>query len=65
ENMPKALASVKLETIWRWEHRMVRWMTAYRAGMETQDVQLHVRQFSSTTYSLHQRIPERVATAYD
>ena len=29
ENMPKALASVKLVTIRRWEHRMRRWMEAY------------------------------------
>jgi len=30
ENMPKALASVELQTIWRWEHQMFRWMGAYR-----------------------------------
>jgi hypothetical protein len=65
KNMPKALASVKLEKIWCWEHRMVRWMTTYWAGMETQDAQLHVCQFSSTTYSSHQHTPERVSTAYD
>src|SRR6266511_1554566 len=29
ENMPKALASVKLVTICRWEHRMRQWMEAY------------------------------------
>jgi hypothetical protein len=65
ENKPKALASIKLETIRRWEHRVVRWMTAYWAGMGIQDVPLHVHKFSSTTYSLHRRIPERVAIAYD
>jgi hypothetical protein len=47
ENMLKALASVNIVTIWRWEHRMVRWMDAYRAGLETRDatpgaeIQLH------------------------
>ncbi|KAJ7760045.1 hypothetical protein B0H16DRAFT_1313073 [Mycena metata] len=65
ENMPKALAHVKLETIRRWEHRMVRWMDAYREGMETKDAQLQVRQFSSTTYSSHRRIPQGVARAFD
>ncbi|KAJ7097351.1 hypothetical protein C8R44DRAFT_835029 [Mycena epipterygia] len=47
ENMPKALASVQVATIRRWEHRMVRWMDAYRSGMETQAAQLHVRKLSS------------------
>ncbi|KAJ6489378.1 hypothetical protein DFH09DRAFT_948186 [Mycena vulgaris] len=65
ENMPKALASVKLATIRRWEHRMVRWMDAYRAGLETQDAQLQVRQFSSRTYKSHRRVAERVARAFD
>lgn len=37
ENMPNALASVPLETTCiRWfEHRMQRWMHAYRCGMAT------------------------------
>jgi hypothetical protein len=30
ENMPKVLASVKIATIGRWEHRMVRWIDAYQ-----------------------------------
>jgi len=30
ENMPKALASMELQTIRRWEHQMFRWMDAYR-----------------------------------
>ena len=30
ENMPKALASMELQTIRRWEHRMFRWVGAYR-----------------------------------
>jgi hypothetical protein len=37
ENMPKALACVKIGTIRRWEHRMHRWMEAYRSGLETKD----------------------------
>ena len=63
--MPKALATVPLATIRRWEHRMIRWMDAYREGMATQDAQLHVRKFSSTKYKSHRRIPERVAQGFD
>ncbi|OAX42237.1 hypothetical protein K503DRAFT_646380, partial [Rhizopogon vinicolor AM-OR11-026] len=33
ENMLKALASVPLQTIRRWEHRMYHWMEAYRSGL--------------------------------
>ena len=35
ENMPKGLRSVPVATIRRWEHRMIRWMAAYRDGMAT------------------------------
>ena len=65
DNMPKALASVKLHTIRRWEHRMFRWMEAYRSGLETKDAQLHVKKFSSTKYKSHRCIPEGVAQAFD
>ena len=65
ENVPKALASVSLETIRRWEHRMQRWMDAYRCGMETQEAQKHVRAFSSRVYKSHRRIPEQVARQFD
>ncbi|KAJ7127915.1 hypothetical protein C8R44DRAFT_911203 [Mycena epipterygia] len=65
ENLPKALASVPIATIRRWEHRMYRWMDAYRAGMGTQDAQLHVRKFGSREYKSHRRIPNRVAEAFD
>ncbi|KAJ7099118.1 hypothetical protein C8R44DRAFT_642434, partial [Mycena epipterygia] len=49
ENMPKALASLQVTMIRRWEHRMVKWMDAYHSGMETQAAQLHVHKFSSKT----------------
>jgi hypothetical protein len=45
DNMPIALASVPLQTIWRWEHRMYRWMDAYRMGLRTVDAQLQVKKF--------------------
>ena len=65
ENMPKALASVQLQTIRRWEHRMYRWMDAYRAGMGTTDAQKQVKAFSSTKYKSHRRVPEAVARTFD
>jgi hypothetical protein len=65
ENMPKALESVQLETIRRWEHRMYRWMDAYRGGLETQAAQLQVQQFSSAKYKSHRLVPEHAARAFD
>ncbi|KAG2103655.1 hypothetical protein BD769DRAFT_1367310, partial [Suillus cothurnatus] len=65
ENMPKALASVPVQTIRRWEHWMYRWMEAYRSGLGTKDAQLQVCKFSSTTYKSHRRIPDGVASAFD
>ncbi|KAJ7848788.1 hypothetical protein B0H13DRAFT_1645401 [Mycena leptocephala] len=65
ENMPKSVASVKVATIWHWEHRMVRWMDVYRAGLETQDAQLQGQKFSSAKYKSHRRIPEQVARVFD
>jgi len=60
ENMPKALASVPLQTIRRWENRMYRWMEAYRSGLGTKDAQMQVCKFSSPTYKSHRRIPDRL-----
>ncbi|KAJ3848796.1 hypothetical protein EV368DRAFT_48605 [Lentinula lateritia] len=65
ENMPKALESVAVATIRRWEHRMQRWMEAYRQSMDAQSAQLHVQQFSSRKYTSHRHIPEAVARAFD
>ena len=63
--MLKALASVHLETIRQWEHRMYRWMEAYRAGLPTSDAQHKVKEFSSAKYTSHRRIPEALAQAMD
>ena len=32
ESLPKALESVQLSTIRKWEHHMIQWMDAYREG---------------------------------
>ncbi|KAI6123205.1 hypothetical protein EDD16DRAFT_1691577 [Pisolithus croceorrhizus] len=47
ENMPRALASVEVHTIWKWEHRMKWWMEAYRTGLGAKDAQFWVQEFSS------------------
>lgn len=59
ENMPKALQSVKVETIRKWEHHMHRWMNAYHQGMGAKEAQIEVRRFSSTKYKSHRRVSER------
>src|ERR1700722_3007873 len=64
-NLPDALQSVRLKTFRLWEHRMYRWMDAYRAGLGTSEAQIQVRKFSSTKYKSHRRVPEAVASAFD
>jgi hypothetical protein len=65
ENLPHALKSVDLETIRRWEHRMVRWMDAYRSGLQAKDAEMQVKAFSSKKYQSHRRVPEAVARLFD
>ena len=65
ENMPKALTSVPIGTIQKWEHRMIRWMEAYRNGLGAKEAQIQVREFSSRCYTSHRRIPESVAAQFD
>jgi hypothetical protein len=56
ENMPNALASVPLETIRRWEHRMYQWMNAYHDGLGAKEALFRVKQFSSRTYLSHRHV---------
>lgn len=65
ENVPKALESVSVETIRKWEHRMWRWVDAYDGGMGAREAQLHVQKFSSRKYKSHRRVPERLAAQLD
>lgn len=65
ENLPKALDLVPLQTIWRWEHRLFRWVDAYQMGLGSVEAQLQVKQFSSRKYTSHRRIPETVARLFD
>ncbi|KAF8239934.1 hypothetical protein L208DRAFT_1235117, partial [Tricholoma matsutake] len=58
ENMLKALAAVKLSTIWKWEHHMIQWMEAYRSGLGAKAAQFQVRssiQSSTNHTGLFQR----------
>ncbi|KAF9456185.1 hypothetical protein BDZ94DRAFT_1144265, partial [Collybia nuda] len=64
-NLPIALASVRLSTIRKWEHRMIRWMDAYRSGLGAKEAQNQVRAFSSKKYKSHRRIPETLARQFD
>jgi hypothetical protein len=61
ENMPKGLRSVDIKTIRKWEHRMIRWMEAYRGGLGAKDAQLKVKEFSSRLYTSHRRLPATLA----
>ncbi|KAJ7186678.1 hypothetical protein C8R46DRAFT_880233, partial [Mycena filopes] len=64
-NMPAALASVSRMIIRKWEHRMIRWMDAYRSDLGPKEAQRLVRAFSSTKYMSHRRVPETLARQFD
>ncbi|KIJ35023.1 hypothetical protein M422DRAFT_181242 [Sphaerobolus stellatus SS14] len=61
ENMGPALASVPLQTIRKWEHRMDRWLEAYDKGLSAKEAEKQVRKFSSHQYASHRRVPETSA----
>jgi hypothetical protein len=59
------LASVSVETIRKWEHRMKRWMEAYQGGLGAKQAQMQVKSFSSWHYTSHRRVPECIAALFD
>lgn len=65
DNMPIALRSVSINLIRKWEHRMIRWMEAYRSGLDAKSAQLQVKAFSSRKYKSHRRVGETVASTFD
>ncbi|KAI0790096.1 hypothetical protein C8Q75DRAFT_717388, partial [Abortiporus biennis] len=65
KNIPLALESVEITTIRKWEHCMIHWMDAYRDGLNARDAQFWVKQFSSTKYTSHRRVPETLARQFD
>ena len=64
-NMPLALASVKIQTIQKWENRMYRCLEAYKDGLGTSEAQKKVREFSSKRYKSHRRVGECFGTTLD
>ncbi|KAE9384442.1 hypothetical protein BT96DRAFT_842201, partial [Gymnopus androsaceus JB14] len=63
--LQSALASVSLETMRQWEHRVYRWIDAYRDGLGAKDAQKRVKDFSSKKYKSHRRVPEALAHTFD
>ncbi|TBU36249.1 hypothetical protein BD309DRAFT_995672 [Dichomitus squalens] len=65
ENMPKALRSVSVELIRKWEHRAWRFIDTYTKGPGACEAQKKVKEFSSCMYKSHRRVPEQLAQAMD
>ncbi|CAK5282859.1 unnamed protein product [Mycena citricolor] len=65
ENIPKAMASVSVELIPKWEHCAWRFIEAYSEGLGAKDAQRKVKEFSSRKYKSHQRIPKQLAASLD
>jgi hypothetical protein len=64
-NMPKALASVLVALIRKWEHRAWRFIDAYAEGLDARSAQLKVKAYSSQRYKSHRRILETLAREMD
>ena len=65
QNIPDAMHSVDVLTIWKWEHHMICWMDAYREGKGTKEAQIQVKKFGSHKQSSHCQVPETVACVFD
>ncbi|EJF62531.1 hypothetical protein DICSQDRAFT_57959, partial [Dichomitus squalens LYAD-421 SS1] len=65
ENMPKALWSVSVELIRKWEYRAWRFIDAYTEGLGAREVQKKVEEFSSHRYKSHRHVSEQLAQAMD
>ena len=65
DNLPKAVDSISLQTIWKWEHWMIWWMDPYREGKDSKEAMLQVKKYSSCQYTLHHRVFETVAQTFD
>jgi hypothetical protein len=63
-NLPKALGSVQLSTIQKWEQQMIRWMEAYRDGKSAKDAQFDVKKYGSCKYTSHRKASETVARRF-
>lgn len=61
ENIPKAMESISVQLIRKWEHRAWRFVHAYSEGLGAKDSQAKVKQFSSKIYKSHRRAPIALA----
>jgi hypothetical protein len=59
------LEAVNKSLIQKWHNQMMRWMDAYRDGLNAKNAQLCVQAFSLKKYTSHHRVSERVAAAFD
>ena len=64
-NLPKAMASVPITTIQKWENQTWQWIDAYRGGLDAKDAQMQVKAFSSRVYSSHRRTSECIGQQFD
>ena len=65
KNIPDAMHSVDVLTIWKWEHWMICWMDVYRERKGTKEAQIQVKKFGSCKQSSHCPVYESVAQVFD
>ncbi|KAJ7242043.1 hypothetical protein C8J57DRAFT_1084689 [Mycena rebaudengoi] len=65
ENIQRAMASVSVELIRKWEHRAWRFIDAYGDGLGAKEAQKRVKQFSSYRFKSHRRVSERTGDSMD
>ncbi|KAF9053412.1 hypothetical protein BJ165DRAFT_1383826 [Panaeolus papilionaceus] len=53
ENMPKALAFVDVILIRKWQNHKMRWVNAYRDGLNVSYARAQVQLYSSTRFASH------------
>ena len=59
DNVPKALESVQLSTIWK------QWIEVYRDGKSAKDAQIDVKKYGLRWYTSHCKALESVAQRFD
>jgi len=65
QNMPLALASVSVELIRKWEHRLWRYVDIYAGGADGKEAAVKVKELSSRRYASHRCPSERVGQVLD
>ena len=65
DNLPKALESVQIQTIWQWENKFFCWVEAYCSGLGLVEAHAHVKKYTSRQFTSHRCVSERVAATFD